>query len=47
MAEVIKTCSHCNHPCHCANDGTDERDCINGCSEEGCNCQLCDCHDMS
>lgn len=40
------TCTHCYHPCHCANDGTADNDCVNGCSVEGCNCTLCDCHDI-
>lgn len=40
-------CTHCYHPCHCDNDGTAESDCNNGCSVEGCSCQLCDCCDVN
>lgn len=40
-----QTCTHCNHPCHC--DNTKEHECINECSEQDCNCRVCDCHDLS
>jgi len=41
MAEG-QTCSHCNHPCHCDENNKPR----NECTEEGCNCKLCDCHDI-